>query len=473
MPHFISKYSVKIFVILLLISFLIPLEISFADLKIIPGGKCAKFGDTQNYQGKKFLCIKSGSKLVWDKGTILNNQSSTNQNNTSQNFQETSSQDFATPADCKLKKPAQLLMDDGPNGSLGFPRNSNQIVSLGNRSALLLFVDFSDAIADSTLKSNFQESQIPRAQQFFKEASLGNYNLKIVASEKIYRLNNPATFYNLYEAPGGGPLAGKPVLLESLLLDAMAAADNDIDFSQYDFVTVAAPLSKNLTLSGAFGVMPSNTQKYDGAKFAFASFSPLDSILPKSQYNKNWNWIHDIGHMLGLMHPYKRGDRNSWDIMYPFAAQPDFLGWNKWKLNWISDEQVYCISNFVRDTYIFSLSPVGENSSKKKIAIIKLDKDSALVIESRAHTSFDLPSLQSNDLGTIVYKVDVTKNGDTRDGNSGAITLLNDDKRKVFDKVDYGLGTIKQGETINNSGFLIKVLQSTSSGDMISVVKVK
>ena len=82
-------------------------------------------------------------------------------------------------------------------------------------------------------------------------------------------------------------------------------------------------------------------------------------------------------------------------------------------------------------------------------------------------------SLQSNDLGTIVYKVDVTKNGDTRDGNSGAITLLNDDKRKVFDKVDYGLGTIKQGETINNSGFQIKVLQSTSSGDMISVVKVK
>ena len=32
------------------------------------GTNCAKSGITMNYQGKKYTCIKSGKKLVWDKG---------------------------------------------------------------------------------------------------------------------------------------------------------------------------------------------------------------------------------------------------------------------------------------------------------------------------------------------------------------------------------------------------------------------
>jgi hypothetical protein len=119
----------------------------------------------------------------------------------------------------------------------------------------------------------------------------------------------------------------------------MAEADKDIDFSKYLFITVAAPLGKTLTLSGAFGLSPQTTEKFDGVRYNFASFSPLDSVLPISQYNKNWNWTHDIAHMLGLMHPFEREDRIAWDIMYNFAPQPDFMGWNKWKLNWIADDQ--------------------------------------------------------------------------------------------------------------------------------------
>ncbi|MEI7697595.1 MAG: hypothetical protein WCJ16_05595, partial [Actinomycetes bacterium] len=35
------------------------------------GALCTKAGATSNASGKKFTCIKSGKKLVWDKGVVV------------------------------------------------------------------------------------------------------------------------------------------------------------------------------------------------------------------------------------------------------------------------------------------------------------------------------------------------------------------------------------------------------------------
>jgi hypothetical protein len=54
-----------------LLALLIPLIPTLAASPPKSGALCSKAGLTQNYQGKKFSCIKSGKKLVWDKGTPL------------------------------------------------------------------------------------------------------------------------------------------------------------------------------------------------------------------------------------------------------------------------------------------------------------------------------------------------------------------------------------------------------------------
>ena len=46
-------------------------SISFAAVK--SGSACTKQGATSIYSGKKYTCIKSGKKLVWDKGVIVKN----------------------------------------------------------------------------------------------------------------------------------------------------------------------------------------------------------------------------------------------------------------------------------------------------------------------------------------------------------------------------------------------------------------
>jgi len=48
---------------------LITAQISVAA--VTPGAKCSKAGATSTYNGKKYTCVKSGKKLVWDKGVAI------------------------------------------------------------------------------------------------------------------------------------------------------------------------------------------------------------------------------------------------------------------------------------------------------------------------------------------------------------------------------------------------------------------
>ena len=46
-------------------------SISPAHAVVNAGAKCTKAGATASVGGKKFTCIKSGKKLVWNKGTTI------------------------------------------------------------------------------------------------------------------------------------------------------------------------------------------------------------------------------------------------------------------------------------------------------------------------------------------------------------------------------------------------------------------
>ena len=60
------KKFLPVFIALLLIS-----TISPAQAVVKAGAKCTKAGATVSVGGKKYTCIKSGKKLVWNKGTTI------------------------------------------------------------------------------------------------------------------------------------------------------------------------------------------------------------------------------------------------------------------------------------------------------------------------------------------------------------------------------------------------------------------
>ena len=55
------------------------------------GSACSKQGITQNYLGKKFTCIKSGKKLVWNSGVLIEKSSQAQSSPTSSQPQNNSS----------------------------------------------------------------------------------------------------------------------------------------------------------------------------------------------------------------------------------------------------------------------------------------------------------------------------------------------------------------------------------------------
>ena len=66
----------KSFALFLSILLLTALPISSSSAAIKAGSKCAKAGATSTSAGKKYTCIKSGKKLIWNKGVMIKQASS-------------------------------------------------------------------------------------------------------------------------------------------------------------------------------------------------------------------------------------------------------------------------------------------------------------------------------------------------------------------------------------------------------------
>jgi len=47
------------------------LVVSVAQAAVKAGSACSKLGSTSTVSGKKYTCIKSGKKLVWNKGVVV------------------------------------------------------------------------------------------------------------------------------------------------------------------------------------------------------------------------------------------------------------------------------------------------------------------------------------------------------------------------------------------------------------------
>jgi len=62
----------KVLAVLIAVSLL---GIAPAQAATKPGGKCTKAGATVNSAGKKFTCIRSGGKLVWNNGVTIKKSS--------------------------------------------------------------------------------------------------------------------------------------------------------------------------------------------------------------------------------------------------------------------------------------------------------------------------------------------------------------------------------------------------------------
>ena len=427
--------GIRLIALLVITPLLLSSQLSTSHAVAKAGAKCTKVGSKSVVGAKTFTCIKSGKKLVWDKGVSA-----------------VVAVDLL--ADCKLP-----IADGRGDVSIGgWPRIDERLKSTGDVIATVVMVDFPDAPASMTPTDAF--ARISQSADVFNEMSYGKLSYTFKPQLKWYRMSKKSTDY----VAGGWTF----IKHREYITEAAKLADVDIDFSKTDsLIILANPDSTGIGNSGpAFAATRKNGITLDGKYISNGATSAYDL--------NNWKsiWLnHEVTHTLGLVdlyaftqsNPANRYDglRYTGEFSYMgFSSYesnaPSLFAFERWNLGWINDSQIKCLKD-AKSTEL--ISPV-QTSGGVKAVIIPISRTKAVVIESRRAIGIDKNIAKS---GALVYVVD-----SSIQSGQGPVKVFPSD---VSSDPRYLKAPRALGESVTTEGITVKVTKSDASGDTVEITK--
>jgi M6 family metalloprotease-like protein len=412
--------------------------------------------------GKTFTCIKSGKKLVWNKGVALAKPtvaSTPNATSAPTSSPTVAPAPIPTPevdsvVDCKLP-----VADGRGDVSIGgWPRISERSKVLGEVVATVILVDFADAPASMTPTEAL--ARISPAQDVFSEMSYGKMNYKLTPQLKWYRMSKNSSEY----------VAGGWTFLKhrDYIAEAAKLADTDVDFSNTDsLIILANPDAKGMGYSGpAFAAVRNSGITLDGKYISNGATSAYDL--------NNWKaiWLnHEISHSMGLVDLYAftagnsanryDGLRYTGEFSYMGLSSfqsnaPSLLAFERWNLGWIEDSQISCMKGSTTTKLISPVQTIGG----LKAVVIPISATKALVVESRRALGIDKAIRKT---GALVYLVD-----SSIQSGLGPVQIYPSDL--VNDPL-YFKAPLATGESVTVNGITVKVVTSNDTGDTVEIRK--
>ena len=417
------------------------------------GAACAKLNQTQIYKNSTYKCIKSGKKLVWDKGTPIAKPAAQPSPTSSQSPTATVAPVVDTRLACKLPP----VDGRGDVAIGGFPRYSARMRSIGTINTVVVMVDFPDSPSTMTPQDAF--AKISGSTETFKEVSYGKLNYEFHPQYKWYRMSKPSTAY--------APLNKSFLTHREYITEALTLADPDVDFASADsFIVLANPDAKGLGYSGpAFSPLIGSGVTFDNHYLGNGATSAADLL--------GWGsiWLnHEITHTMGMVDLYSFKDDPAAEVSGGFRFTGDFsymglssfgstapglLGWERWVLGWLDDDQVICDTSSVLTQ---TITPI-ENAGGNKLIVIPISQTKAVIVESRRPIGLDSKLVKP---GALVYFVDSSI-------QSGLGPV------KVFPQVSSDPQYLKApralGESVTVGGVTVTVTAADTSGDTVKITK--
>ncbi|GGT27993.1 M6 family metalloprotease domain-containing protein [Streptomyces purpureus] len=267
--------------------------------------------------------------------------------------------------------------------------------------AVMIFLSFPDS-TPLLRPADLAADHFPATSEFFHRASYGRFALRPHPQRAWTRMPKDSTAYRIQR---DWSLERRTAYLR----DAVAAADERVDFSRYDVVyLVADPDAPGVDSDATKVVNLDRPIEADGRQIrrvvtVFERHPPDRNVL-----------AHETGHVFDLPDLYHRptdgkGDWDThvgdWDVMgSQFGLAPDLFGWHKWKLGWLDRRQVHCVS---AGTTLLSLEPLAAapppgGSLGTRLAVVRTGQDTALAIEARGSTGNDHGTCRE---GVLIYRV--------------------------------------------------------------------
>jgi M6 family metalloprotease-like protein len=298
--------------------------------------------------------------------------------------------------DCKLAS------GNSENFTASFPITAlTPSKTMGTIRIALIFVDFPDVVASADSDSYFDRisSKVTAA---YSEISYGKLTVEFVQVPGWIRMSKASSKYNVLQ---GSASYDSTVKYGS---EALTAADRTVDMTGVTSVAVFAVESAP-GVAGDYEwdlVQPITTG--EGSKVT--SF-----IVTGGQWwLTNWEPLvvaHEFGHVLGLQDLYGDEDKGPSPYVGDFdfmsnasedSVAPSLLGWDRWRLGWISDASVVCVKPTSENRITLSPLQTGKGTL---LAVVPLSATRALVMESRHPLGMDR---KLRNAGILVYVVDTS-----------------------------------------------------------------
>jgi len=432
------------------------------------GAKCTKAGATVTAAGKKFTCVKSGTKLVWNKGVAVKAAPKPQvapavpPTGTPSQPEQKVEPKISFAVDSRITQGSELnsiemckTPDQTPDGNPqgvannrnGFPRPAATVYGKKSARILVIPMSFNDLPfrAESNpsrpnTKSDLEalKEVIPNVKDAFRKASAGRFEIEIDVLPQsewwIFNQNIPVVI--------GAQINNFPKIM-----DLVATQKSTFKFDVYDsyiFISgVGVPGQPGIG-AGQAQFAEKNKNGKDGS---------FNAVLMTGIWTNSGIWVHELGHSLFAFEDLYLFDQtldpgkslglevpNKWDLMAN-ANLIELLGWNKFLMGWLEDSEVRCLTD--QKVTIHYLS--SDNASKdSKLLTINLAPGVTLAAESR--------KASSSESGLLLSFI----NTNTNHGQGPVLA-----QRFLMNK----------GDSKSLLGWRISVLESDTDGVLIEAIK--
>ena len=459
------------------LSLILALALTFATFTTVnaavpkSGGSCAKKGLVSIYKNKKYTCIKSGNKFIWDSGIAIQPKNPAPLPSISSTAVPTPSnspttQPSATPTgpksgdncenigsryliglssylECraiaknKLQwfeinkyptvpvnnldlgnfKDCQVLDQTGrPTGAtpIGYKNNRVQNPSFpteGRFNIVIAPIDFSDFEGEK-LDLNLLDKSARNIERWFSYESNGKLTVKVIVIDHWLRAPKQSQKYN-WNHPG----TVNPTELSDNQIgqDFVNLIDESVDFSKVGALFVLHPAAIKTIEYGMMASILVNSNEGQISPFLVST-----GFQSMRQNGATWAlWIHELMHHLGMTGhaPDEIWFLDLMDLQSGFGLST--TTWNQFLIDWLPPSQLYCrtLNNVKRDE--ITLTSIDSLETGIKSIMIALSSHEVLVIESRRKdfwTSSE-STLVSKEVfdgfyGVTIYLVDTKKTND-------------------------------------------------------------
>jgi M6 family metalloprotease-like protein len=285
-----------------------------------------------------------------------------------------------------------VLPDDGSMGRIDLDlfRRATGVVH-----GVMLFVDFPDVPAQQPADGLFEQLGVPTAESWLARSSYGKLSLDIQPLRHWLRMPEPLSAYKLVNGVLQVDAAKR------YIAEAVALADPEVDFSGVQVVEIVPNPEATAYPRSSAGI-------YNPDEGPMADGHVLRAVvtLGTAVYARGARAIaHETSHLFGPRDYYNTTGSptdkfaGAWSLMADSQRGGDHFAFDKWRMGWLTDAQVQCVTAAGRASYV--ISPL-ETTGGVKAVILRTGLRTAVVAEYRTRQGVD-GSICST--GVLIYKV--------------------------------------------------------------------